>query len=321
MPRSLTEFEIIERYFAPLSGREALGLLDDAACLSPPAGFDLVVTKDMLAAGVHFLPEDDPADIAWKALAVNLSDLSAKGAKPWIYFLGLGLSGREDDQWIADFAKGLEQAQQAFHITLGGGDTISTKAGLCVSVTALGLVPAGQMMKRGGAQLGDAIYVSGDLGEAALGLQQMMAASYPDTGAFIKAYRRPQPRVTLGSALLPLVTACADISDGLLADLGHISKASSLGADLYLNHIPVSDAALSFVKDERKFRQLAATYGDDYELVFTMPEGKEGELFTLSKDLGIKITRVGDITGGDEIRLLDQNGRVIPVEHKGYRHH
>jgi len=321
MPRSLNEFELISRYFAPLSGREGLGLLDDAACLKPPVGQDLIMTKDMIAADVHFLRDDDPFDIAWKLLAVNVSDLSAKGAKPWVYLLGFGLSGQEDDQWLSRFAQGLKEAQQAFGIHLAGGDTIATAQSLCLSVTAVGLVAEGQMLARSGAEVGDAIYVSGVLGEAALGLRQAKAELPKDLQDFTKAYFRPEPRVALGQALVPVAHSCADISDGLIADLGHICKASQKGAVVYLDQLPIVQNLPPFNLSERDLRILSATHGDDYELVFTLPKAREDVLFTLSKDLGLKLTRVGEIIEGCDVKLVDSQGHDVPIETAGYRHH
>ena len=321
MPRSLNEFELIARYFAPLSGREGLGLLDDAACLKPPVGQDLIMTKDMIATDVHFLRDDDPTDVAWKALAVNVSDLSAKGAKPWVYLLGLGLSGQEDDQWLSRFAQGLKDAQDAFGIKLIGGDTISTGQSLCLSVTAIGLVAEGQMLARGGAEIGDAIYVSGVLGEAALGLRQAKAEFSKDAQDFTSAYFRPEPRIALGQALAPLANSCADVSDGLMADLGHICNASEKGAVIHLDQLPVVRNHPDFNLSEEALRTLSATHGDDYELVFTAPKAQENTLFTLSKDLGLKLTRVAEITDGRDVKLVDSEGRDVPVETTGYRHH
>lgn len=320
MSRRLSEFELISQYFEPLCGPEGLGLADDAACLSPPEGYDLVVTKDMLAADVHFRKEDDAADIAWKALAVNVSDLSAKGAKPWLYFLGLGLGTKTDEAWISEFSKGLGQAQSAFGITLGGGDTISTGAQSLISITAFGLVPKGKMLKRRGAKVGDAVYVSGILGDAALGLMALQGKLNSAPDALIEAYLRPQPRVALGHALLSIAHSCADISDGLVADLGHICEASGCGAEIQLPKLPLSPEAIALSMEEQELLRLAASHGDDYELVFTLPKEREAGLSELAKQLDLRLTRIGEITSGDRVQVFDAGGELVDLGAGGYRH-
>ncbi|MGD8325684.1 MAG: thiamine-phosphate kinase, partial [Sphingomonadales bacterium] len=295
-------------------------LADDAACLSPPEGYDLVVTKDMLVADVHFRKEDDATDIAWKALAVNVSDLSAKGAKPWLYFLGLGLGAKTDEAWVRNFSQGLGQAQAAFGIALGGGDTISTGAQSLVSVTAFGLVPKGKMLKRSGARVGDAIYVSGTLGDAALGLMALQGELNAAPDALIEAYLRPQPRVALGSALQSIAHSCADVSDGLVADLGHICEASSCGAEIQLHKLPLSSEAAAVPMEEQERLRLAASHGDDYELVFTLPKEREAELPELTKQLGLRLTRIGEITAGNHVQVFDGDGQLVDLGAGGYRH-
>lgn len=309
----MDEFDIIARYFRPLAGREGLALVDDAACLQVGPDEDLIVTKDMLAADVHFRSSDAAADIAWKALAVNVSDLNAKGATPWVYFLGLGLSGDEDEAWLEAFANGLRDAQDRFHITLAGGDTIKTPGRTTLSITAMGRVERGKMIRRSGAQVGDRVYVTGTLGDAALGLERQ-------DGPLAEAYLRPTPPAHLGPRLAGLVHAAADISDGLVADLGHITKASHVGAEIALWDIPLSKDALSCGLEEEAIRRRAATGGDDYQLVLTCAPAREAELFTLCKDLSVKITHVGEIVAGSGVKVIGADGASIDLGPGGYRH-
>ncbi|MFZ5609290.1 MAG: thiamine-phosphate kinase [Pseudomonadota bacterium] len=317
----MDEFELIARLFRPLAGEAGLALSDDAALLRPPPGADIVATKDMVAAGVHFLHTDSPEDIAWKALAVNVSDLAAKGADPWVYLLGLGLGGDEDDAWLGRFAEGLHAAQAAFGLSLAGGDTIRAPGRLVLSITALGKVPAGHMIRRAGARPGDGVYVSGALGDAGLGLAILQGALTAPSGQdLIARYRRPQPRLALGQALRGMARAAADISDGLVADLGHICAASEVAADILLERIPLSPAALATGLDPAELRRRAAVAGDDYELVFTVPDAQEAALFTLCQDLSVTLSRVGTVQPGHGVVVRDSQGRAVDLGPGGYRH-
>lgn len=313
------EFDIIAKYFMPLAGPEGLGLADDAACLTPSAGRSLIVTKDMVIGGVHFL-EDDPADsIAYKALAVNLSDLAAKGAVPKYYFLGLGLPGGTDDLWLASFAAGLKRAQEESGITLAGGDTTSSPGHVSISITAIGEVPTGKMLRRNGARAGDTVYVSGTLGDGAFGLK-CLQGEVEFREELVRRYRYPQARLALGAALLDIATASADVSDGLLADLGHICKASHLGADLEETKLPVSDDVRQLLKAEPDFAPLVYAGGDDYEIVFTAPESAGAEVQEATQQSGVKVTAIGRISDTPGIRLVDQSGELVQTARHGYQH-
>ncbi|MGH6719309.1 MAG: thiamine-phosphate kinase, partial [Alphaproteobacteria bacterium] len=245
----MDEFEAIARLFAPLAAAEpgALGLADDAAVLAPPAGRHIVVTTDVIAAGVHFLA-DDPADlVARKLVRVNLSDLAAMGAEPWVYLLGLTLVRPVDRDWLAAFAAGLAVDQAAFGITLAGGDTTAHDGPTVLSLTALGTVAPGAALRRGTARDGDTVWVSGTLGDAALGLR-VLRGEFPRLAAASRdhlaaRYRLPTPRLDLGRGLVGLAHAALDVSDGLLADLGHICVASGLGASIQVDRLPLSPAA------------------------------------------------------------------------------
>ncbi len=313
------EFDLIGRYFRPLAGPEGLRLLDDAACISPTAGHDLIITKDLLVETVHFRSEDDPRSVARKALGVNLSDLAAKGAVPRSYFLGLSLPPSRDEAWIAGFAEGLADGQQNFGLALAGGDTTRNPDYIVISVTALGEVASGTMLGRGGAKAGDTIYVSGSLGDAALGLK-CLSGELPHDSYLVDRYLYPQPRLSLGKGLVGLASACADISDGLVADTGHICKASNVGAVIYLDKLPLSAAASHLVRAANAPWQSVYAGGDDYELVFTAPADKAEDIAALSKHCAVTITAVGSIKAGRDIRLVDMNGELLQTDAMGYDH-
>jgi len=306
------EFEAIARLFAPLAGAEpgALGLRDDAAVLAPPAGREIVVTKDLMAAGVHFLA-DDPADlVARKLMRVNLSDLAAMGARPWTYLLGLTLARPVDRAWLAKFAEGLATDQAAFGITLVGGDTTAHDGPTVLSLTALGTVAPGMALRRGSARDGDTVWVSGTLGDAALGLRvlrgELPRLSTSARDYLVGRYRLPTPRIDLGQGLVGLAHAAIDVSDGLLADLGHVCAASGLGARIRVDRLPLSTAA-----QEAGAGATAAALagGDDYELLFTAPDAA---VTALGERLGIGLTPIGELRAGRGIDLVDAAGRPVP---------
>src|SRR5262245_57496657 len=247
-PRRLSEFAMIAKLLAPLSANDpgAFGLTDDAAILSVPNGQDLVVTKDMLVEGVHFLHDDPPDLIARKALRVNLSDLAAKGAQPRTYLLGLSLASWIGDEWLARFAAGLAEDQRRFSVSLSGGDTTVTSGPLMVSITAFGTVPQGRMIRRKGARPRDAVFVSGTIGDAGAALAVLkgegIGLSDFDRSALISRYQLPEPRIALGQLLLGVASAALDVSDGLLGDLEHIAKVSDVRIAIDAAKIPVSAA-------------------------------------------------------------------------------
>lgn len=312
----MNEFDVIEKLLTPLAKESgALGLKDDAALLHVPLDSELVVTKDALVEGVHFTGNEPAQLIAQKLLRVNLSDLAAMGAKPWGYFLALMLPPKITTAWLADFAEGLKRDQAHYGITLMGGDTTRTPGTLAFSVTAMGLVPKGQGLKRSGAQVGDAIYVSGTLGDAALGLK--IAKGEVQNNAFLlKRYQLPDPRVKLGQMLFGIATACMDISDGLMQDLGHICAASHVGAEIYWPFMPLSDAA----KEAQASAQLILSGGDDYELLFTISPHLEEELISAAKATNTPITRIGKIIKGSAVTALDENNHEIRLQTLGYQH-
>jgi thiamine-monophosphate kinase len=325
------EFELIARYFAPLAAGfpGAYGLLDDAAVIVPLAGHELVAKTDAIVGGVHFLL-DDPADlIARKALRVNLSDLAAKGAVPRAYLLDIMLPKTVSESWIAAFARGLAQDQSEYGVHLIGGDTDSTPGPIAIAVTALGDISTGRMLRRNGARAGDAIFVTGTIGDAALGIEVLRGA-FPGLDAkaaafLVDRYRLPLPRVTFGPRLVGLANATIDVSDGLVADLQHICEVSGLVAVVEAPRVPLSSAARAAlaIRPERVADVL--TGGDDYEIVFTAPPAATKELTELSRALDVPIATIGRMqtpaTGTrDRVTVLDNTGKPFALHRGGWVH-
>jgi thiamine-monophosphate kinase len=314
------EFEFIARRLRPLAtARGALGLTDDAALLDPVPGRQLVLTKDAMVAGVHFLPDDPPGQIAQKLLRVNLSDLAAMGATPLGYLLALARSGDIADDWLAAFCTGLAADNAAFGIALLGGDTVATPGPLTLSLTAIGEVPAGAALLRAGARPGEDVWVSGTLGDAALGLKVLRRESEVADEArawLIERYRLPQPRLALGQALRGIASAAIDISDGLVADLGHILEVSGVGAEVHAAALPLSAAA----RDLPGARDAALSGGDDYELLFTTPPQHRVEIEGLARRLDLSLIRIGAIRAEPGLLVLDQKGQELRVRKAGWQH-
>jgi thiamine-monophosphate kinase len=318
------EFERIRRFFAPLAGPGGLGLLDDAALVDCPAGRRLVVTADAIVAGVHFLPDDPPEHVAKKLLRVNLSDLAAMGARPLHYLLTTALPAALGSRWVAAFAGGLEEDQRRFGVSLLGGDSVSTAGPAVLSLTAIGEVAAGSEVRRSGARAGDLVWVSGTIGDAFLGLG-LLRGDHPDLPPAYRAFlidrfRVPDPRTDLGPLLSGIAHAMIDVSDGLLADLGHVCETSQVAAVVRLERLPLSPAARAIVGGEPGIRSRLAAGGDDYELLFTAPPEAAEAIGNLSTRLGLPIAMVGKIEPGEGVRLVDGAGRAIRVASTGYRH-
>ena len=320
----LGEFERIARFFAPLAGPGGLGLLDDAALVDCRAGRELVVTADAIVAGVHYLPDDPPDLVARKLLRVNLSDLAAMGARPLYYVLTTALPSEVGPGWLAGFAAGLGEDQRHFGVDLLGGDSVSTIGPAVLSLTAIGEVAAGKAVRRSGAKPGDLLWVSGTIGDAHLGLR-LLRGAYSELAAehrsyLIRRFQIPQPRTELGPRLSGLAHAMIDISDGLVADLGHICETSRVASVVELDLLPLSPAALVVAEGDPAVRTRLAAGGDDYELLFTAPPNAEKRLADFSYQLGIPITNIGRIEPGAGVRIVDADGRVITLDHPGYRH-
>ena len=313
------EFDLIAQYFAPLSGSAGLGLLDDAACVKARPGYDLIISKDVLVEGVHFFEGANPIDLAAKALGVNISDLAAKGAKPSAYFLGLTLPKTIEEGWIKGFAAGLQISQSGYGIELLGGDTTSINGPIVISVTALGYVAENTMIKRSGAQVDDDIYVTGTLGDAALGLRILLGEA-SHSNYLVARYHRPQARHQVGQRLVGLASASADISDGLLADLGHVCKTSGVGAHIKQGKIPLSPSTETLLMENSSFADLVWSGGDDYEILFTSPQANRLEIEQLRAEVTIPITRIGMVEKEMGVRLVDRSGNLVQVDEVGFQH-
>ncbi len=322
------EFEIIAKYFAPLAAGApgAEGLSNDGACFTPGAGLSVAVTVDAMVAGVHFLPGDPPETLGRKLLRVNLSDLAAMGARPRGYLLVTAFPKDIEEDWIAAFADGLALDQAEFGVDLLGGDTVSTPGPLTLSLTAFGEVAPGRALSRSGARVGDEIFVSGAIGDGVLGLKalrgELTHLSEPDRAALAERYRLPAPRVSLGRALSErgLATAALDVSDGLVADMGHICDASGLAAELHAPAVPLSVAGARALEADGSLLPGLLTGGDDYELLFTLAPDKAGAIEALAQDLGLHLTRIGRMSAGQGVRVLDGAGEEIALPSKGWAH-
>lgn len=318
------EFERIARFFAPLAGPGGLGLLDDAAIVECQTGRQLVVTADAIVAGVHYLPDDPPELVARKLLRVNLSDLAAMGAYPLHYVLTTALPQEIGAEWLGRFAEGLDQDQRRFGIDLLGGDSVGSAGPAVLSLTAIGEVAAGKAVRRSGAKPGDLLWVSGTIGDAYLGLR-LLRGEYADLATEHRAYlvdrfQIPDPRTDLGPLLSGIAHAMIDVSDGLLADLGHICETSQVAAIVEMDLVPLSPATRIIAERDRDIRSRLATGGDDYELLFAAPAEAAERINALSSRLGVPISRIGHIEPGKGVRLVDLSGRAIAVEQPGYRH-
>jgi thiamine-monophosphate kinase len=300
MKRRYSEDEIIAEVFAPIAGRGALGLQDDAALL-PPSSEELVATTDAIIAGVHFFADDAPGLVAKKALRVNLSDLAAKGAQPLGFLLTLALPNDWTNDWLEDFAAGLSEDARAFGAPLLGGDTASTPGPLMISIALLGKTPQGGFVARCGARAGDLIYVSGTIGDAALGLALRRDASLAgrlsprSRDYLLDRYLLPQPRVALASVLRGRATAAMDISDGLAGDLAKLARASGVGACVELARVPFSSATREAIALDPALNDVAMTGGDDYEILCCVSPGAAGELESAAREAGERLERIGEI--------------------------
>ena len=320
------EFALIARLLAPLAEGlpGAFGLTDDAACLSAPAGEALVVTNDVMVAGVHYQAHDPPALVARKLLRVNLSDLAAMGAVPYAYMLGLALSRTAPEAWLEGFVDGLAMDQRRYDFVLAGGDTVGTDGPTVLSVTAFGTAPEGAVLRRGGALPGDEVYVSGTIGDAALGLKVLTGElgnlAAPERDALTQRYHLPEPRVTLGPALRGLAHAAIDISDGLVADFGHVCETSGVSGTIEAASVPLSPAARVAIDSSAGLLEAVLTGGDDYELLFTAPPGASARLAALAEGAKMPITCIGRISAGSGARVVDSEGQVLALGRTGYQH-
>lgn len=312
------EFDLIARIRDRCAHRRSdvvLGIGDDAALLDVPDGRQLVACTDTLVAGVHFPTVAAPEDIGWKSLAVNLSDLAAMGAEPAWALLALTLPDA-DAQFVERFAGGFATLANQHAVALIGGDI--TQGPLSVTVTALGFIPRDSALTRGGARVGDAVFVTGTLGDAAGALKMLMEV-HSAPRALLARLHRPVPRVAAGLALRRLASACIDISDGLLADFGHVCVASGVGAELEADALPLSSALVANFEADA-CRQFALAGGDDYELCFTVPAGREAQVAATLAAAECSATRIGRVVAGSGVRVLGAGAGEIEIAHAGWEH-
>ena len=318
------EFDLIDAIRARVNiarGDVVLGIGDDAALTELAPARQLVACTDTLVAGVHFPPDTVPEDLGWKTLAVNLSDLAAMGALPAWALLALTLP-ESDSRFVERFADGFAALARAYDVALIGGDT--TQGPLSITVTALGTVPAGDALTRAGACVGDAVFVTGTLGDAAGALRVSLPphagkGAGDGRGPLSGRLNRPEPRVAAGLALRAIASACIDVSDGLLADLGHVCTASGAGAELDVDALPLS-SALTTAFDAATCRELALAGGDDYELCFTVAGAREAEMQAALARKGCEATRIGRIVAGSGVRVLDAHGNEVATPRAGWEH-
>ncbi len=322
-----SEEDIIQNYLRPLADAwpGAYHLRDDCAALTPAPGQDIIVKTDPVRAGLHFFADDDPADIAWKALAVNVSDLAAKAARPLAYTLALSFPEAPARLWLQAFAAGLAEAQHAFGCVLIGGDTDRADGPLSVAVTIFGETPRGQMLQRGTVQPADRVFVSGTLGDSALGLQlRMQPESARQTAAHadsvLARYLRPQPRLGLRSALRGFARAAMDISDGLPKDLGRMCRLSGLGASIHSGALPLSAAMQSVAAADVERAISLAAGSDDYEILCAVPPENCGQFIAAADAGGVSVTEIGAFSSQPEMQLLDASGAPLDWGGNGFDH-
>ena len=326
----LEDEEAIIRHFVPLAAAAsgAFALQDDCALLAPAAQSELVLKTDPIAEGIHFLAGEEPADVAWKALAVNVSDLAAKGASPSHYLLALSFPAAPRLQWIVGFAEGLRRAQERFGCQLIGGDTDRRPGPLTISITLIGTVPQGRMVRRGTARAGDGLFVSGTLGDAALGLTVLQDPTRVDAWGLSagmlehlkRRYRRPQPRLGLASALREHASAAMDLSDGLAKDLDRMCRASGCAGRVRLAELPLSPAAAKVVAAEPRQYEAVLAGGDDYEVLASVPPQREAAFQRAASAAGVAVTRIGSTTLGTGVVIEGPDGQSLDLARTGWDH-
>ncbi len=322
------EDRLIARYFRPLATAPgALGLVDDAAVVTPPPGCDLVLKTDGVIAGVHFFPDDPPESIGRKALRMNLSDLAAKGAKPIGFLLSVALPARIDEAWIAAFAAGLGEDAARYGCPLFGGDTDHTPGPTSVSIAAFGAVPHGRMVRRSTAKVGDSVVVTGTIGDAALGVKlrrdRNLAKGWrltEDMAAYLQQrYLLPEPRNALAEAVLHHAAAAMDVSDGLAGDLAKLCRASSVAAEIDVARVPLSDAARKAVIATPVLIDTVLTGGDDYEIVLTLAPEKLPAFRAAAQAAGVPVTEIGCVQAGEGVRFMS-DGKMLTFARPSFSH-
>ena len=319
------EDRLIARHFQPIATHPgALGLADDAAFIKPPPGCDLVLKTDAIIGGVHFFAEDAAREVARKALRVNLSDLAAKGAKPLGFLLSLALPKEIGDDWLSLFAEGLRDDAVQFGCPLFGGDTDRTPGPVTISIAMFGSVPEGSMVRRAGAKPGDAVFVSGSIGDASLGLALRKDAPWKLSDAerqhLLSRYLLPQPRNALAEAVRTHASAAMDVSDGLVGDFSKLARASQVAAEIEIARVPLSDAAKAALAADPAMLETALTGGDDYEIVCTVPAAKADSFRAAAKSAAVPVTEIGQIKAGEGVRFVDSHGRALAFKRASFSH-
>jgi thiamine-monophosphate kinase len=321
---------LIARYFRPLATASgAAQLLDDAASYQAPDGYELILTTDAVVAGVHFFPNDPPDAVARKALRANLSDLAAKGAKPIGYLLTLALTEDWSEDWLESFCDGLGADQEEFGVSLYGGDTVRTPGPLWISVTAFGLAPQGRVPRRGAATAGQTVYVTGTIGDAALGLKVRQDDAFKkrwslnpaDVEHLLDRYLLPEPRLAAAPLVADFAEAAMDVSDGLAGDLGRLCSASGLGAVLDAGRLPLSGAAAKAVAADPGALALVLTGGDDYEVLAAVDPEAAGSFEEAAQRSGLRVTAIGTLLAGGAGRVrIERHGQPLALEAAAFRH-
>ncbi|MES1986537.1 MAG: thiamine-phosphate kinase [Pseudomonadota bacterium] len=315
------EFNLIKQYFTRPTRDTKLGVGDDAALINLSAGMELAISADMLVEGTHFFADCDAYQLGWKSLAVNISDMAAMGANPKWATLAIALPEIKES-WLAEFSRGFFACANSFNVDLIGGDT--TRGPLTISVQIMGEVPIGKAIRRSGAKVGDEIWVSGKLGDAALALAHIQGKLVlPEEASLTcaKALHTPQPRVVLGLALRDIANSAIDISDGLLADLGHILEQSTVGATLELSSIPHSTfAGFPIDLNDEHLRKMVLAGGDDYELCFTAPKEKHAEIVKISEMTKLQLSCIGHVTNNTGLTLYGLDNEILNMKETGFDH-
>lgn len=325
------EVDLIQTYLAPLSSGApgAFGLRDDCASLTPPDGMDLVLSTDAVISGVHFLADENPAVIAWKALGINVSDIVSKGASPHVYLMNLSLPDFPTEDWLHAFTTGLASAQDTYGCHLTGGDTDKTPGPLSVSITLVGIVPRGQMVRRATAQPGDVVFVTGPIGNATLGLRiaqdegfaKRAGLSGDNSAALEASFRQPQPDIAVADLLVRYASSAMDVSDGLIKDFHHMCAASDCGGRLDLRRMPVSDAAKVVLHAGGTTRVDLARGGEDYVVLGCAHENSFASLVEAGVEAGITITPIGQMQPiVDGIQVVDETGELDLLHNGGWDH-
>lgn len=319
----MNEFEMIQKYFLPLTmgRREAGQLSDDAAVIGVPDGYDLVVSSDTLNGGTHFLKKEAPANIAHKVLRVNLSDMAAMGAKPHSYQLNLAFSNMPDEDWVREFSAALLEDNEEFGVFCSGGDTTVAEGPLLISMTITGLVPKGKAVRRSTAQEGDLVVLSGPIGRAAVGVKVLLdTLTIENPASFLEACHKPQPRTPISEEICQYARAAVDVSDGLIADLGHVCKASGVAAKLNLADIPLHKDTRALLDAQVVTAESLLTGGDDYEICMAVaPENFEA-FAAAAKEKGVELAVIGAFTKGKGVEVVDERGEAMNFKRAGWTH-